>query len=213
MISQYLSEQEVLVALDIIKKGLVNATASFSSLAKQNIGIKVGDFEIFDISIATPIKIEKNTDLTVLTTEIIGELHGKSYLIFDEHETAEIYASCLPPSVLEEGGDRIKEAVLKELDNILSAAVITELSNKFNLKIFGDVPYLIKLDKTELESYLVNEFSGKNEEDDTLEDNICLWIESKFEFENKHTLNPNFIWRLNERFVDIIQEATKNLLN
>ena len=139
MIDEYLNEKEQQYAVDLLKAGMNNACRSFSSLAKQNIEFEMGDLSIFksDNNTEDHIAISKNGSLVLLTTEVIGELHGMSYLIFDASEVDEINNSCLPAGLPEDQKAKIQEAVLKELDNILSAAVITELSNKLNVRIFA----------------------------------------------------------------------------
>lgn len=202
--NSYFTEQELNKASQIIKKGLDLAKKSFSSIANQKVDLQSTNLKLFDAS-EHEINVNKEGVLTLLTTAVIGDLHGKSYLIFNSEETHEIYDSCLPESIKHNADDSLKDAIVLEIDNIISAAVITEISNELNLKIFGDVPELRKLSKEDLQNYLNMEFSVKQE----YSNNMCLWIDSHFIFENKHKLNPNFIWRLNDKFIEAIRESIK----
>lgn len=80
-----------------------------------------------------------NENLTLLKTEIIGDIFGKSYWLIDE-----------PASNYITNTDNNKQLdtnfsyeMLREVDNIISATLISQLSDNFSLKIYGDVPELV----------------------------------------------------------------------
>ena len=206
MLNQYLNEKEQKFAVELLQSGLENACRSFSSLAKQKVEFSMGKFSIFKFQndLNDHIEITKSGKLVLLTTEVIGEIHGMSYLLFDQAEVAEINNSCLPSGIPLEEKEKISEAVLKELDNILSAAVITQISNKLNVRIFGDVPHYRETSNSELNELLTEEFNSVK----LSNENLFLSIDSKFVFENQHSLRPDFIWRLSERFLNLIKEKS-----
>jgi hypothetical protein len=74
----------------------------------------------------------------LITTNIFGMANGKSYLLLSELEMNNI----VNIKGLEDASSEMKISFVKELANILSASVITVISNEFNIKVFGDIPIL-----------------------------------------------------------------------
>lgn len=75
----------------------------------------------------------------VLTTEIIGDLSGKSYLVLTEADREKICHAVSPNSKL---NDQLQEALLLEIDNIVSAMVISQIADELEVEGFGDVPQI-----------------------------------------------------------------------
>lgn len=127
----------------------------------------------------------------LLTTEIIGDLTGKSYLFFSPYEF-DLLTEGIP-----QGSDssvNLKEEFLKEMDNILSAAVITKISNELKGRIFGDVPVLVGKTQSRLEDIINDDFSEHTEE---------LYINSIFfSFEKQPAIQPLFLWVINHSNVE-----------
>jgi len=123
----------------------------------------------------------------LLTTQIFGDVTGKSYLFLPE-TAMEILTSSIP------GGNHasisFKEEFIKELNNILSAAVITKLSNELAKKMFGDVPELIGRVKCHLGDIIQDDFSEEMEE---------VYISGiYFLLENHQDIHPLIVWVLDE---------------
>ncbi|MEO9484747.1 MAG: hypothetical protein ABJG47_14910 [Ekhidna sp.] len=139
-----------------------------------------------------------NQDVHLIKTELLGELKGTSHLIFSEKEVAKLYEACLPEKIAK---DNSKESVimklgfLTEIDNMVSAAVITEFSNCLDVEIYGNVPSLKVLKATELNEFIVKESS----EFESI-------IHFKAVFHGKELdICPDFIWVFHNKFVDKIK--------
>ncbi len=194
----YLKSNEKETAIELLTKGYEKAALSFAIMTKQQIKIKPTRIEIVSESDDFFMNLKKDNELILLETSIIGEHDGKSYLLFNNKEANEVYKTCMPYNSDEASRQMETEALLKELDNILSAAVITEFSNYMKATIFGDVPVIIHTKRSALKRKLFEDMQdGKND--------YFLLADTQFVFENDTTLCPQFIWKLTKGFVDGIK--------
>lgn len=123
----------------------------------------------------------------LLTTQIFGDVTGKSYLLLPE-SAMEILTSTIPAG--KPSSVNFKEEFIKELNNILSAAVITKLSNQLAKKMFGDVPELIGKVTCHLSDIIEDDFSEELEE---------VYINGiYFLLENHQGIQPLFVWVLDK---------------
>nr|WKN39255.1 hypothetical protein K4G66_11180 [Tunicatimonas sp. TK19036] len=194
-----LTSTEQKVAQEMINAGYTNAAQSFSGIAQQQVTIQTSTLEIATES-SDQLNLAKEGDLRLVTTEIMGEMKGKSYLLLNESECEAIYQACLPPGGSAESRKVMGEAVIKEIDNIISAAVITEFSNRFQVSIFGDVPYLFDGPEAEISRIIQADFA------DNAETGCYLFANTYFAFENNTKLQPQFFWKLPSDFLQRIKE-------
>ena len=194
-----LDVNELLVAKKIVRKGLLKAAESLSFFMKEQVGINELDFQINN-QIQCPVKTGSNIHL--LTTEIVGELPGVCYLVFSEDEANKLRDIALSveiknnPALIAEMND----AIMLEVDNIISASVITEFSNIFKHKIYGNVPSLKLVDGDELQD-LVN---GKHDKD-------VFVINFKTQFMASNTnFCPDFVWLFDHKFLNSIKGVARN---
>ncbi|GAA5026256.1 hypothetical protein GCM10011506_11560 [Marivirga lumbricoides] len=185
---------------DIFKKGFEKSSKSFSNLSGEKVGIK--KFEL-SLGKANDLmeKIFKNKNLYVLITDVIGEAKGKSYLVLNHNDAEEITGMLIRKMKNIENNDFYKEAILKEVDNVLAASVITELSNELDLKIFGDVPKFIKPEEANQE-WLRSELELMN-------GTIAIYSSANFFFEANLKISPSFIWILDSDFNKAINQKSK----
>jgi len=188
------------VAQDIFLKGYEKASQSFSSLSSTLVSIK--NFELFFGEAPDLLqKIIKTKNPTVLITDIIGEAKGKSYLVFSEKDAQAIPDMLIKKMKSLQSNPDFAEIILKEVDNMVSAAVITELSNQLDLKIYGDVPKIIFPDEANKE--------WLQEEIEHNEDMFAILSSANFFFEDDIKICPYFIWILDKEFYTILNQ--KNL--
>src|SRR5579859_3426449 len=112
----------------VFESGYANAVLSLSKFIPDKItstNFHFG-FHRFDNTDQSNLPSFNRTGTNLLiTTEIFGDITGKSYLFLSEHDvnvfTRGIYGSV-------NHIESLKDEFLKELDNILSASVITKIS-------------------------------------------------------------------------------------
>jgi len=190
--------QEMQTARNIISAGLVKAAESLSFFMNETITLNEVDQD--DQFSVHSIEIEKKnqSNIHLMITKVIGELNGVCCLIFSEEEADQLRNTALPQEVLNspEMMAEMSDGIMLEVDNIISASVITQFSNMLKVKIYGGVPALRKVDSVELENYLQNEIN-----------NELYLISFKTKFKSSHvSFAPEFIWLFDNTFVESIKK-------
>ena len=164
------------------------------------------NLQIRDLKDVAALSLKQDAgELYVLVTEIQGELTGVCYLIFSEEEVHKLLQISLPESVRanKEKARVMGEAILLEMDNIITASVITQFSNFFNLSMHGSVPSLTKTIPSGIDQIIrsTNRTSG-----------YYLYFKSEFNTEGLD-INPDFIWLLDNKYLDGVREFVKDESN
>ncbi len=173
----------------ILVKGYQRAAASFSTMIGSKVHIENKNVDVANDRKAIDALMNARNHNTMIVTAIIGALKGESYLLLTSPEEQQICDMCRKAFG---GGNSISnELVLKEIDNIISAAVITEFSNSLALKIYGDVPRLY---------HSADEVLWKNavKFEDTGDDYFIM-ANASFKFEGYEPVSPSFIWRFEKK--------------
>ena len=168
------------------ESGYSNAASSLSKLTKDKIyfnNFHVGFHKLELKFLAGHASFSRNGGNLLITTEIFGDVTGKSYLFLSDEEF-DILTAGIPES--KDQSVNLKEEFLKEVDNILSASVITRLSNELNLKMYGDIPMLVGKVNGKIDDIIHDDFNEQTED---------IYINSIFfSFENQPIISPVFIW-------------------
>ena len=192
-----LHPQEIKKAEAIIAAGLNKAAESLSFFMKEKITLQETNF-----SISNEFESKnQNGDSTlyVLSTELRGNLKGVCYLVFTEEESNELCKVALPPQIFNDKNKltSMKEPLLLEIDNILSASVITQLANELRAKVYGDVPSMKKMTNAELVSNITNQLEP---------DKLVMGFQTEFISSNSH-FHPGFFWILEPDFIQSVQQS------
>lgn len=193
------NEIELKLTKELVNKGLNKAAQSMAFFTKDEVFIHSTDVQLKPISfIQGVLSKEDNKELTILTTEIMGEVGGVCYLIFSEEEVNKILEASLPESVLN-SPEKLKvmgEAILLEMDNIIVASVVTQLANALNYKIYGNVP---SISKTPPNGFMQIFTSARNTT------NYFLYFKSEFKTKELD-INPDFIWLLDDNYLQGVKK-------
>ena len=196
--SNNLREKEIEAATRLIKGALTMAKATLEQILQSPITLKKVAFGLENQ------RLSINNDpgahnMSMIKTELRGELEGSCYLIFTEDDVNKIARACLPLAVLDDDSPESKMMMmgfLTEIDNMVSAAVITEIANSLSVELFGSVPSLHVMAPDKVNEYLANETSS-----------YCSVIHFKAIFHGAELdISPDFIWIINEKFVNKIKE-------
>lgn len=173
--------------VQVMNNGFLRAASSFSKLVNKNVRIVNTQSMLVrnddDLTLVT--REEDGSDLNILVTQIIGEISGKSFLIFTHDETQEILKAMNTLTM----NEKLKEAFLLEIDNIISASVIAQLANQLNLKVYGGVPHLVKVPSAGLTEFMRGEVS-----DDEL--SRLIFCNTTFQFDGGESIHPQFVWKV-----------------
>jgi chemotaxis protein CheY-P-specific phosphatase CheC len=187
-----LTKAELEITKDIINVGLLKAADSLSFFIREKVMIEINDIKInthdrIPLSRKEPVKKSY-----LLMTNILGDIGGKAYLIFNELEVEKLVDANLPDSIKNNPAEKAEmtDAILLEIDNIITASVITQFSNIFQRKLYGDVPSLTILPENETNQFLnANHQQGFDP----------IYFNAKFISENIE-IHPEFIWFMDDKF-------------
>jgi chemotaxis protein CheY-P-specific phosphatase CheC len=187
---------------DAFEAGLLRASNSFSQLANHKVtcdDFQHGDHNVNALTLAPSYQRYSQIPRYLLTTEIFGEVKGKCYLYLSQPDFEFLTRNIPEP---QQGKIDLREEFVKELDNILSAAVVTQLSNSLHQKMFGDVPIFVGKVSSRLEDIIYDDFCSETEE---------VHINSiYFNFKDVDNVSPLFIWVFD---TSVVNQYTKNERN
>jgi chemotaxis protein CheY-P-specific phosphatase CheC len=196
-----LKNVELDITKEIVNIGLSKSADSLSFFIREKVLIQVIDIKISSQKVH-PLSVKSNSNTCyVLTTDIVGELKGKAFLIFNEEEVENIVGPNLPDNIKNNPIEKadMANAFLLEIDNIITASVLTQFANILQCKVYGDVPTLNILPHSELNAFLDKSNSDKFN---------SIYINSKFSTKSMN-INPEFIWLLDDKFFN----GVKNLVS
>jgi chemotaxis protein CheY-P-specific phosphatase CheC len=186
-------QQETFI-VHMLNKGFEIAAQSFSKIVNRNIKINAAQALVIRHEGDFSYVSEDIDEVYVLTTQLMGDFSGKSYLIISQEEADEIFKSVDAAKKLDE---KLREALLLEIDNILSASVISSISNEMNSVVYGDVPKLKRVHSDDLHDFLSGAYDGH-------EAYSIVYSVATFKFDNRDKIHPQFIWKLSSRIFDLI---------
>ncbi|XOV91671.1 MAG: hypothetical protein ACFHWX_15840 [Bacteroidota bacterium] len=193
-----LSPGEIEAATNLMSGGFTMAKSSMEQILQSPIDLKKVDYSI-EIQEVPKINPKTGDKLHLIKTELKGQLTGSCFLVLSEDEVDRINAACLPEELLSDKSEEsevMKLAFLKEIDNMVAAAAVTEFSNILDLELFGDVPLAYLLDKDEANEYLLNESKIHK---------TIIHFKAIFHGEELG-ISPDFIWMFSDKFVDKIKK-------
>jgi chemotaxis protein CheY-P-specific phosphatase CheC len=182
----------------LFDSGYANAASAFARMTGQQIEfhqIKSGFHPLGELQMNGALCLVKGSLL--LTTEIFGDITGKSYLFLSDKEV-DLLTAGIP--VGKEASINLKEEFLKEVDNILSASVITRLSNELKIEMYGDVPLLQGKTFAKIEDTIEDDFSEQK-------GNIYINAIS-FLITGYPEIKPIFIWVLDSNVLESIKRKS-----
>jgi chemotaxis protein CheY-P-specific phosphatase CheC len=170
--------------------GYANAAASLSMMTNDVIHGNCSKYGIHRLQDEDFVSPPRTGPKLLFTTEIFGDITGKSYLFLSNADiealTANIYGSGAP-------NQSLREEYLKEMDNILSASVITRLANELSIRIFGDIPVLAGETGGNLNNIIRDDFSEVAE---------TVYINAGyFSVEKYPDIRPFFVWVIDSSII------------
>ncbi|MFY0687138.1 MAG: hypothetical protein JXQ90_08240 [Cyclobacteriaceae bacterium] len=185
-----LTERENRILERVIKGGIVMAKMTLARMLNTTLvmqGTQSGPLDHFST--------KSSGELHVVKTGLMGDIDGACFLILSKAEIENMYEACLPPEVLNDTsakGKIVKEGFIGELDNIMSASVVTELVDFIDIELYGKVPEIHKIDAEDIQAYL-------NKEAEQFANTAFV---STY-FQGLHVdVKPDFIWMFAENMAD-----------
>jgi chemotaxis protein CheY-P-specific phosphatase CheC len=181
--------------LQVMNKGFDRAAQAFSKFIDVPVRKTQTRFVMIRQDEPFTFLYDASNDIRLLTTQIIGEFAGKSYLIFDREECEEVFRAV---SKSKTGlSESLKDPLLLEIDNIISASVIAELANALNAEIYGDVPAIHTLSASRLQELIRNDIEHT-------QTSSVIFTQTTFTFGDHQHISPQFVWKLSSQVFDLV---------
>lgn len=200
-----ITNTELTSARKIVNKGLLKAAESLSFFMKEKISLAELDYSFNKQSNPADFTTKKGDNIHLLITEVIGELKGVCCLIFSNEEADKLRSSALSPEMTSNPDimAEMSDGILLEVDNIISASVITQFSNILKHKIYGGVPNLKKLNSEQINQYIKSK----------LEDDMFVISFNTHFVSDSIDFSPQFLWLFDSSFGNSIRKYTEDEAN
>ena len=199
-----LNKNEFEVASKLIKGGFASAKDTFEQILQTPIAIQRIDDDEYAIK---RLVLHGGQRAHVLKTELKGELSGSCYLLFTDEEVNNIMKTCLPESIIADesnDGHQARMEFLKEMDNMVAAAVVTQFANYLGILLYGDVPELESMKLNAIDDYL---------EGEAMKFDAILHFKAIFNGPEL-AISPHFVWMFqNELLVKIKEIFNETTIN
>lgn len=173
---------------NLIEKGLLRATDAFSN----TIGEKVMLDQLLISGKKPGIKAGEQNGLSqhyLLATEIIGDFRGTSYFLLSDKAAFEFLKNSISQHKSIAHREEFVIEYLKEIDNIISAAVITDLSDKTQAQMYGDIPQLSVINSDEFKKMIPEKISG-----DVKLQGESIWAHARLSLSDQRDHLAHFMW-------------------
>ena len=192
---------------DILKElfniSLSKAADSLSFFIRNKIFIKDLQLDSDNPSNIELISEQFNDANVVLKTSIKGEFTAETYLLFSDQDITNFFKVAHPINPDAKLEDELSREFLLEVDNILTASVVTELSNILDIGIYGDVPQLVT-DTQAIKQQLSSDPESVR----------CLQVIARYVSDGL-VIEPRFIWFIDRVFLErmrVYAEDQENIM-
>ncbi|WP_422359603.1 hypothetical protein [Reichenbachiella sp.] len=182
--------------LEVLTSGIDKTAGSLGVMIDQ-------DVEIMEIELKQDPSFLLNPEggskenMILLRTQLIGDVAGLNYFLISEKEAKAISGAIFSNEFEGEVAD-LKELMtefLKEVENVMAAATISELADKLDMSMFGDVPRIQSLSLKEISEIMNTE---SNQFGTAVQLNCRLSVPGL-------QIYPVYVWLFNKSFLDTIE--------
>ena len=206
---EQLTPFEADIAKELINIGLAKAADKLAFFTGEKMLLRSFDFGLYHLDDLEQVSSKQGDSVHVLLTQIHGDLAGLCCLLFSEQDVDKLLELTLPASVLKDEAQRAEmgEAILLEVDNIITAAVVTQFANLLPYNLFGGVPYLHRMPHEAIPDFV-------KMQPDTQP--FMLYFRTSFLGESTE-IAPEFVWLLSYRFIEgvrtLVQDQVQNAMD
>jgi chemotaxis protein CheY-P-specific phosphatase CheC len=194
------TDKELKIASEVVKEGLTNAAEALSFFTKTETNLEMDEGFSVKREFNADELTHKDGTVFLLTTKLVGDMSGVSFLIFSEGEVAEFMNAIYKGKTIKpERYDKKAKNLTLEMDNIITAAVMSKFANAFGYKTYGDVPQLEIVDFVEAVK-LIEEGSKRN--DYFIEFNAKVVSETS-------NVKADFVWSVGDEFINGVKKLAQ----
>lgn len=131
-----INELEKDVLREIINIGLARAADSFAVFSHNAVLLAVPEIKIIEPRVLPDVIQEFEEQYQIIRSEIEGEISGKIFLLFTNHQTEKLAEVCLGDTGRQKlDYHQSKEALLLTISQIITKALVDELHHLLHVKI------------------------------------------------------------------------------
>jgi len=187
------------VLYDILKElfniSMAKAADTLSFFVNNKIYIEDLNLSIANEEDASELLDQIRSSAAVLETKLQGDYSGSAFLVFSKEDVKNFFKAAHPIDPNSGMEDALSKEFLLETDNIVTASVITELSNMLNINILGGVPVLLSPDDPEMIASLSQKVDPP----------VYLKVAATYRCAGM-IIEPQFIWLIDDLFLDKLKE-------
>jgi len=196
-----LNQQQQQYAKDIFHAGLLRAANALGVMIQKAVSFKTTALhiaeQIHNTAQLPPLKGQQH----VLFTSLMGQLWGHSYLLINQADALQLQQLTLPQYQTKVADVEF----LKEIDNILAAAVISELSNRLARTVYGGVPEHHFVPAHNMQQWIAQQHNSKNKP----QPGYYLTMTSSLHVNDQATLTFYFVWHFTDDTLQQIKKASE----
>ncbi|MFT4736821.1 MAG: chemotaxis protein CheY-P-specific phosphatase CheC [Cyclobacteriaceae bacterium] len=190
-----LNTEELYLVRELIQESLEKAAKSMEQMLKIRINPELQSFGSGFLNHLNELDYLGRFKVHVVKVKFEGEINGAFYFIINDHEVDLINKVCLPESFNSDKrteSKMMKHGFMAEIENLIAALSLREISEFLGVQIMGGVP-----DVQILKGDEVNEFLHKQ----NLEYNTAFYVHSVLSGKVVN-IAPLFIWMLDDKFIE-----------
>ena len=141
--------------LEVLSSGIDKTAGSLGVMIDQKVEIMEIELKQ-EPSFLLDTSEQNNGNMILLRTQLVGDISGLNYLLISEKEAKTISSAIFSEELAGDVGDieDIMIEFLMEVENVMAAATISELADKLDMSMFGDVPRLQSMSLKEISNIM-----------------------------------------------------------
>lgn len=182
-------------ARHVLEYGVEKTASAFAAMINKEVSPVRVALERYDHWKGYEYSPNSGSHMVLLKTELVGAISGINYFILSQSEMITICNKCMAEDFLASDKDGLGNAkieFLKEIENVLAAATISEIADKFKIDLFGDVPKIQAVGAEMVDQMIRKEAAA-------LDPKLVLHC-------NLHIpelgMSPDFLWLFDTKFIN-----------
>ena len=184
-------------ARDILEVGLAKSAQSLSVMINSHVELTPLEISLVGKELNDFLSHPEMNTL-ILKTELVGPVGGINYMLLSKSAVTAICQKCFNDEFSEEDIKNLTIEFLKEVENVLAAATISEIADRFQVDMYGDVPKIQAVESSKVINVIDSE---------TLNMNPHLQLRCELVIPEL-SISMNVIWVFDSNFLSMVDATT-----
>lgn len=146
----------------ILEYGAEKTARALASMLKHEVSATMIELHQYKdwCTLSHSVENTKDDHVILLKTELVGQVKGINYFLLSKNEMNVIGKSCVDQELINNEFGTFLVEFLKEIENVLAAATISEIADRLKLGLFGDVPNIEAVPSRNVSKVMFQEVSA-----------------------------------------------------